>query len=131
MALLCSKSVYSLPQIDFVGGSTQDFVFHTYHCQNKKAQDMSSCTANFAIINYVNRDGEPLISKEMDIGVDLDRDGEVNNVLRITLAPEDTVGLPAGKYIYQISIKDIGGDVEIPKQGIIYIIHNIQKSFVM
>lgn len=121
---------YTLPPMDFVGGSTQDLVFHCYHYLNKKAQDLSSCTANFSIINFVNKNGDPLVSKQMDIGVAPDIDGEVSNVLRVALAPLDTVNLPAGKYIYQITIKDISGDVEIPDQGIIHIINNINKAFV-
>ena len=96
---------YTLPSMDFVGGSTQDLVFHCYHYLNKKA-------------------------KQMDMGAAPDVDGEVSNVLRVALAPLDTVNLPAGKYIYQITIKDISGDVEIPNQGIIHIINNINKAFV-
>lgn len=121
---------YTLPSMDFVGGSTQDLVFHCYHYLNKKAQDLSSCTANFSIINFVNKNGDTLVSKQMDIGAAPDVDGEVSNVLRVALAPLDTVNLPAGKYIYQITIKDISGDVEIPNQGIIHIINNINKAFV-
>ena len=121
---------YTLPSMDFVGGSTQDLVFHCYHYLNKKAQDLSSCTANFSIINFVNKNGDPFVSKQMDTGAAPDVDGEVSNVLRVALAPLDTVNLPAGKYIYQITIKDISGDVEIPNQGIIHIINNINKAFV-
>lgn len=120
---------YTLPAMDFVGGSTQDFVFHCYFCLNREAHDLSSCTANFAIINFVNKKGDPLVSKQMNIGAAPDVDGEVNNVLSVTLDPADTVNLPAGKYIYQISIRDIAGNVDIPNQGIIHIINNINKSF--
>lgn len=124
---------YTLPAIDFVGGSTQDLVFHCYHYQNKNPQDLSTCTANFSIINFINKKGEPLVSKPMDIGSSKtgpNVDGEVSNILRVELTPLDTVDLPAGKYIYQIIIKDISGDVEIPNQGIIHIINNINKEFV-
>ena len=38
--------------------------------------------------------------------------------------------LGRGKHIYQISIKDINGDIEIPKQGIMYITANIDKGFI-
>lgn len=122
--------IYTLPQVDFVGGSTQDFAFHCYSVSKKRPQDLSSCTANFAIINFVNKNGEPRVNKEMEIGTDPSMDGEISNVLRVTLTPEDTIALPAGKYIYQISIRDISGDVEIPNQGIIHIVNNINKSFV-
>lgn len=121
---------YTLPPMDFVGGSTQDLFFYCYFYRNRRPHDLSSCTANFAIINFVNKNGEPLVSKPMEIRAS-DRTGEeANNVLRVTLNPSDTVNLPAGKYIYQISIRHISGDMEIPKQGIIHIINNINKSFV-
>ena len=35
----CDYSPYSLPTIDFVGGSTQELVFHTFFSQNKKPFD--------------------------------------------------------------------------------------------
>lgn len=47
----------------------------------------------------------------------------------VTLSPIETVDL-SGKYIYQIIIRDIDGDVEIPKQGILYITNNINKNFI-
>lgn len=122
---------YTLPAVNFVGGSTQDFVFRCFFYINKKPQDMSSCIANFSIINFVNKKGEPLVSKEMTIRTDPNVDGGVNNVLCVTLEPADTVNLPAGKYIYQVSIRDISGDIEIPNQGIIHLINNINKRFAM
>ena len=36
----------------------------------------------------------------------------------------------SGKYIYQITIKDISGDVEVPKQGIFLVVNNINKGFI-
>lgn len=48
--------------------------------------------------------------------------------LFVSITPEDTVDL-WGKYIYQISIKDANGVVEIPNQGILYITNNIHKDF--
>lgn len=120
---------YTLPSIDFVGGSTQDIAFHCYFYANKNPFDLYSCAANFSLISYVNKRGEPLVSKEMEIRHDTDRDGEIANVLYVTLAPEDTVNL-VGKYIYQITIRDVSGEIEIPNQGIIHIVNNINKSYV-
>ena len=40
------------------------------------------------------------------------------------------MNLPAGKYIYQITIRDISGEVEIPNQGLIHIIKNINQAFI-
>ncbi len=128
----CKYNPYTLPTLDFVGGSTQDFLFHARFFANHHPFNLSACTASFDIINYVNREGTPLVSKEMQI-VDGDEDegGEViPNVLSVTLTPADTVNL-SGKYIYQITIKDVSGIVEIPNQGIIMITNNINKAFVV
>lgn len=56
-------------------------------------------------------------------------EGTSDNVLMVTLEPAETVDL-CGKYIYQVIIKDMNGDTEIPKQGVLYITNNINKSFV-
>ncbi len=120
---------YTLPTIDFVSGSTQDFLFHCYFFHNKEAHDLSSCTANFSVVHFVNKRGTPLLSKPMVIGTDASTGGRTHNVLSVTLTPSDTIDLPAGKYIYQISIRDIKGNIEIPNQGIMYIIENINKPF--
>ena len=120
---------YTLPAIDFVGGSTQDLVFHCYFYLNKQPCDLSSCTANFSLINFVNKNGEPLVSKQMTIRAESDDEGAIQNILTVTLTPSDTVKL-AGKYVYQITIKDVSGEVDIPNQGTLHIVNNINKSFV-
>lgn len=126
---MCRCSPYRCyDTIDFVGGSTQELVFHTFFSQNKKPFDLSSCTASFALINFVNKNGSPLIAKPMEVSKSEDGDGTVTNVLRVVLLPEETVDL-VGKFIYQITIQDISGEIEIPDQGIIRIANNINKSF--
>ena len=121
---------YTLPAFYFVGGSTQDLIFHCYFFKTKKPQDLSACVADFSIINFVNKNGKPLLSKQMEIRPDPNRDGDVNNVVCVTLEADETVNLPAGKYIYQITIRDISGEVEIPNQGLIHIIKNINQAFI-
>lgn len=115
---------YTLPQVEFVGGSTQDFAFQCRQHKTGRPLDMSECQADFSIIEYVNKYGDPLVSKTMDV---IKLDG-VNSQLFVSITPEDTVDL-WGKYIYQISIKDANGVVEIPNQGILYITNNIHKDF--
>lgn len=123
----CSIDLYTLPTIDFVGGSTQDLLFRVYFYQNKRPFGLSGCTANFSVVDYLDRTGAPIISKAMT--VKLSDDGTIDNVLSVTLSPTDTVNL-FGKYVYQISIQDVDGDVEIPNQGLMYINTNINKSFI-
>lgn len=125
--LECEMNQYTLPTISFVGGETQDLAFNVYFYKNKKPYGLSGCTANFAIVHFLNKAGTPILSKPMASRIN--EAGTIDNVLTITLAPEDTVDL-SGKYIYQISIRDIGGDAEIPKQGILMISTNIDKGFI-
>lgn len=123
----CDYNPYTLPTIDFVGGETQDIVFRVYHYVNNMAFSLNSCTANFSVVGFGDKNGTPYISKEMTVLTN--DDGTLDNILRVTLTSSETVDL-SGKFIYQITIKDIGGDVEIPKQGILFIINNINKSFI-
>lgn len=119
-------SPYQLPTIDFVGGETQEIEFHIYFYRDKKPFSLSGCTCNFSIVSFMNPVGKPVLTKPMSVSYD---DGHtVDNVLYLKLESKDTVGM-SGKYVYQISIQDVSGDVEIPKQGILYVANNIDKSF--
>lgn len=116
---------YTLPQAEFVGGSTQDFAFRCYHHgKTGRPMDMSGADVCFSIIDYANRHGDPIVHKTMEARMG---DGTYN-VLFVTIPPEDTVNL-CGKYIYQITIQDGDGTVEIPNQGLLYITNNIHKKF--
>ncbi len=118
---------YTLPTIEFVGGETQDLLFHMYFYQDRKPFSMIGCTSNFSIVSFTNKNGAPILTKAMSV---LENAGGTSfNVLSVTLSPQETYEL-SGKYIYQISIKDVNGNMEIPKQGIMYIINNINKGFV-
>ena len=123
----CDYSPYTLPTIDFVAGETQDFAFYTYFYKRHQPFALSGCTANFSIVSITNKTGGPILTKPMDSH--LNDDVTAENVLAVTLDPLDTVDL-CGKYIYQITIKDINGNIEIPKQGILFITNNINKSFI-
>lgn len=124
-------SPYTLPTIDFIGGSSQDLRFHVYWHSCGNPFDLENCTADFSVVSFVNKTGAPIITKAMTvekIGVDVD--GEtIYNRLVVSLIPKETVNL-SGKYIYQISIKKKDGKAEIPKQGIFYISNNINKAFI-
>lgn len=123
----CVYDPYTLPTIDFVGGETQDLAFHIYFYLGDKPFSLSGCESSFSIVSFTNKLGSPILTKTMTVGYD--SSGAHDNVLRVTLTPSETVDL-FGKYIYQISIRDIGGDVEIPKQGVLYITNNINKGFI-
>lgn len=122
----CPLDQYTLPQMEFVGGETQEVAFHAHYYLDDRPFGLEGCVAQFSIVSYTNKYGAPILEKKMEVT----RDGAdgMKNVLYLKLLPEDTLDLN-GKYIYQISIRDVDGDVEIPKQGIIYIYNNIDKGF--
>lgn len=119
--------MYSLPEIRFVGGSSEDLQFHLYYDEDDpKPFNLFGGEANFSIVNFINKNSTPLVSKVMEIGMN---EAETHyNVVRVSLDPADTVDL-FGKFVYQITLKDIDGNVDIPHQGIINIYNNIDKSF--
>ena len=121
----CTYNPYTLPTIDFVGGETQEIVFNTYF-RNNNPFDLDGCEYEFSITSSTNKNGTPIDLPNSEVRGTI---SEGTNALRIRLLPEDTVNL-FGKYIYQISIRSSEGDVEIPKQGILYIANNINKSFI-
>ena len=122
------NKMYSLPELCFVGGSSEDLQFNLfYNKDNPEPFNIFGGEANFSIVNFLNKNSTPLVSKKMDIGMN---DAETHyNILRVSLEPSDTVDL-FGKFVYQITIKDIDGNVDIPHQGIINIHNNIDKIFV-
>lgn len=119
---LCELNPYVLPTLDFVGGATQNLSFNTYFHKSKEPFSLSGCTANFSVISFTNKSGEPIISKSMDTS------SGAGNVLTVTLTTSDTIDL-CGKYVYQISVKDGSNNADIPKQGLMYITNNINKDF--
>lgn len=121
---------YTLPTIDFVGGSTQNLRFRVFWHVNKYPFDLAKCAANFSIIDSINRNGTPRLSKPMQIASgDLDDGRVILNLLKVTLLPHETYEM-SGKFIYQISIKESATRVEIPNCGIFYITKNINRSFI-
>lgn len=122
------NKMYSLPELCFVGGSSEDLQFNLFHNKdNPEPFSVFGGEANFSIVNFLNKNSTPLVSKKMNISIN---DEETHyNILRVSLEPADTVDL-FGKFVYQITIKDIGGNVDIPHQGIINIHNNIDKVFV-
>ena len=116
---------YNLPEIAFVGGETQDLRFRLF-TKSGRIFDADGATATFSVVYSVNRTGATILSKQMTV---MNDEHGIKSVLAVELLPKETVGL-FGKYIYQITIKDSGGDVEIPSQGILTITNNIDKTLI-
>ena len=119
-------TVYTLPEISFVGGETQEFNFHLKNHAGDPF-DASGASVNFAICNYSNKTGSPLLSYEPTL---LAGENGVASVVVLAIPKEDTAML-AGKFIYQITIVDVSGNSEIPNQGIMNIAKNINQEYVL
>jgi len=123
----CMEEYFTLPEVTFVGGNTQEFKFHAYFYTDKSPHSLVGCDARFSVVSYLNRGGAAIITKTMTI--EEDEEEEEYNILSVTLSASDTVNL-SGKYVYQISIRGEDGKYEIPKHGVMNITGNIDKSFV-
>lgn len=118
-------NIYTLPELTFVGGKTQELRFNLKDT-NGEPYNASGSTVNFSICDYSYKTGAPLLSLTPTLMAD---ENGIADLLYVTIAPEDTLNL-FGKYIYQITIIDISGRVEIPNQGIMNITKNINTGFI-
>lgn len=119
------NDIYTMPEISFVSGQSMTIHWRLYTA-SREPFNAYKCTGNFSVVDYSDQTGEPLISKPLAFSVGAENN--VKNLAYVDLAPNDTIGL-YGKYIYQITIKDVKGMVEIPNQGFLYVAHNINESF--
>jgi len=110
--------IYTLPEISLVGGQTETFQFRLF---NANGEPFGGCTGNFAVVDFSNQEGDPLISKDFTVD-------DSTNIAVVSLASGDTLDL-YGKYIYQLTLCDIQDNVDIPNQGIMQIAHNINRGF--
>ena len=99
-----------LPCLYFDAGESIEIIINLF--KGGSAFDASGITAELKLIDYVNRDA-PVLSVDCTTS----KSGEVWSIIS-NLKPSDTEDL-FGKYIYQIKLTDIGGDVEILKGNMI------------
>ena len=121
------NTIYTLPQDSFVAGQTKNYAWNLFR-ESKEPFDAKNCTGTFSLLDYSDRDEDatPVLTKQISF---ISGESNVRNMAYVSLKPSDTMNLE-GKYIYQLSIKDPDGTVEIPNQGLFYIYKNINKSFV-
>ena len=117
--------IYNLPEIQFIGGETQKFTFHLY-TPGGAPFDANGCNADFSIVNYANKNGLPIITKQISL---LSGDEGIKNIAQVVLNARDTAPL-YGRYIYQITISAADGTTEIPGQGIMNITRNIHADYI-
>lgn len=114
-----------LPEWKFIGGATQRRIFTLYRLNTDTPYDIPGASAELAVVDFVNPKSETKLLKNID--VKSDSTGCYCEAV-INLDSADTVNL-SGKYIYQITIKDLFGNVVVLR-GIMYISENIDKTFI-
>ena len=122
------NNVFTLPEIAFIGGSTEKLSFNLIKPNKQPYVDVDG--VKFSVISYSNRDySNPVFVLENEndgVIVDIDDEQTYSRVI-ITIGRDLTKTL-SGKYIYQLEIMDATGKSEIPGQGIITITRNINPS---
>lgn len=118
------NDIYTMPSIVFVAGQSNTIKWNLY-TRAKTPYNAQGCTGNFSVVDYSDQEGDPLINKALSFSKGIEN---VINVASVNLAPRDTLELD-GKYIYQIIIKDIYNEAEIPNQGFLLITHNINAAY--
>lgn len=118
-------NIYTLPELTFVGGKTQELRFNLKDTDGQP-YNASGATVDFSICDYSYKTGAPILSLTPTLIAD---ENGIADMLYVTISPEDTLNL-FGKYIYQITIIDISGRVDIPNQGIMNITKNINTKFI-
>lgn len=117
------KSVYTLPELQFVGGSSKEIKLRL-KMESGAFYHGDSSTLFFSIVNYSNKTDIPLVHKTVSL---TENEDGIYCIATILLEPEDTKYL-AGKFVYQVTIVDEDGNSDIPNQGIIYIAKNISPD---
>lgn len=123
--------VYNLPEIQFVGGSTEEFSFNLFDKNREPYIDIMRGTVSFSVISYSNRDyGSPLFvlsNADSCVNIDVDEVDGTYSKVHITLNGDLTRTL-SGKFIYQLELTDMNGNLDIPGQGIMTIIRNVNSG---
>ena len=116
---LCNPP-FRLADINIVGGDYQEILFHIYDEDNGGIMDIENLELSFALIDYHNRYGTPIISRPCSAAPNDD------TAFLITLEPDDTKDL-ADKYIYQVTLK-APNNKQKSFQGLIKIDKNIDPN---
>lgn len=124
MVAIINAARFILPELSFIGGESQELVFRLF-LQNREPLDASNIECEMSVVAYGNYITEPIVKK---IGTSVIGNKNISYA-KITLDAADTVGL-SGKFIYQISLKDKLGNVEL-FQGIMLIFGNTHCDFIL
>lgn len=119
--IACNKKLFTLNDIDIIGGDYREILIRINDIDSGEILDITNLSVNFALVSYVDRNGSPILSKNLEISpVD-------SSAFILTLLPNDTVNLN-GKYIYQISVKANDTKKVESFQGVMTIDKNINPT---
>lgn len=115
---------YQLPEYTIIAGETQNITILLFN-QDDMQLDADGMVARLAISDFVNRGDNPLVIKNCTVVIP-----PVSDVssLYCHLSPSDTLSL-RGKYIYQVTVRDVEGVTTILR-GIMNIIGNVDQNAV-
>ena len=111
---------FVLKELSIIGGDYQEILFHVTDNDNGSSMDIANFELNFSLIEYKNRYGTPLISRNCPISPD------DSTAFLMVFYPDDTKDY-AGKYIYQITVK-APNNKQKSFQGVITIEKNIDPN---
>lgn len=119
--------IYTLPEIMLVGGQTETIRWQLFDLEGQPF-DASDLDVRFALVNYSSQSADtPDLT--VDATIEEGDTAGTDNVVQVVIGSDATASM-YGKYIYQLTMKDGAGNVQIPGQGIIFITHNIDQSFI-
>lgn len=117
--IACNDS-FKLTELNIIGGDYKEFPIYVNDLDNGGLMDVSDLQMNFSLIEYHNRNGSPILTKNLEVSsVD-------STAFLLVLTSEDTINLK-GKYIYQITVKAPNNKQE-SFQGIMIIDKNINPN---
>lgn len=116
---LCNPP-FNLEEITIIGGDYQEILFHVHDDDNGGLMDLENLECNFSLIQYKNRYGTPLLSRNCEISPN------DSTAFLAILYPDDTKDY-SDKYIYQITLSAPNGKQK-SFQGIITIDKNINPN---
>ncbi len=115
-------NIYNIPDISFIAGSRQEYIFHFYAQDGETPVPLNDVTnVRFRLSFY----GNP---NQVVFWVDAIKVNESPyNSARLVLDDYRTVSLH-GKFVYQISLIKTSGQTLIPIQGILNIFKQFQEA---
>lgn len=108
-----ANNTYTLPDISFVGSSTQYLIYNVFDANNQPI-DLNGANCQFKLRQYGNFGDSAILTKTGEL-----ISSPNNNVFQVTLSSSDSIGI-YGKFEQQIVVIDSNGK-EFRNSGLITI----------